>query len=314
MLCLRRNRASRLRTKMLTIAGKAIPMSPSTLTLGQFSRSPVIAAASYLGLWEKAGLELETTFVASSPGQFASLRDGEIDIAVTSPDNVLLYATTAKNPLETLVPVSMVRAIDRGLALTATTRPEVSTLADLKGRRVGVDVLRSGFALLLFAMLRRAGLEREDVEFVELGSTPKRADALIAGEIDATILNAESLVRAVQAGMIGQMSSADVSATYLGTVLAVRQNFELPSTFLDVWNDATTWVLTGPEDEVRQALTAENAALGTSEYLAIARDPRMGLLADPTIEVSDLETLAGIRRSFAAYAPEAQQLPGLIRQ
>ena len=44
MLCLLRNRASLVRTKMLTIAGKAIVMSPSTLTLGQFSRSPVIAA------------------------------------------------------------------------------------------------------------------------------------------------------------------------------------------------------------------------------------------------------------------------------
>lgn len=302
------------RTKMLTIAGKATHMSPSTLTLGQFSRSPVIAAATHLGLWEKAGIELSPTFVASSPGQFASLRDGDIDVAVTSPDNVLLYATTATNPLETLVPVSMVRAIDRGLALTATTRPEVNSLADLKGQRVGVDVLRSGFALLLFSMLRQAGVERDDVEFVELGSTPKRADALIAGEIDATILNAESLVRAREAGMVGHVSSADVYPTYLGTVLAVREGYELPPAFLQVWDDATAWLLTGPEHEVREALAEENPALGTAEYLAIARDPRMGLLSDPTIAVTDLETLASIRSSFHAYAPTPEQLPGLIHQ
>jgi len=283
------------------------------LTLGQFSRSPVLAAADHLGLWEKAGITVETTFVASSPGQFASLRDGEIDIAVTSPDNVLLYATTAKNPLETQIPVHMVRAIDRGLALTATTSPEFSSLAELKGRRVGVDVLRSGFALLLFAMLRDAGVEREDVEFVELGSTPKRADALIAGEIDATILNAESLVRARNAGMVGHVTAVDLYPSYLGTVLAVREDFATPTEFLDVWDTATRWVLTAPAEEVSLALGTSHEALGTADYLAIARDPRMGLLADRDIPVSDLVELASIRRSFQAYAPEESLLPALVR-
>ena len=132
------------------------------LTIGQFSDSAVVHAIRHLGLDRDAEVELDTKRVQSSPGQFTSLRDGEIDIAITSPDNVLLYATTDKQPLGEQLDVRMLRSIDRGLGLALFSLPEFESVEALRGSDIAVDVARSGFALLLFRMLARGGVEREE--------------------------------------------------------------------------------------------------------------------------------------------------------
>lgn len=285
-----------------------------SVTVGQFSASPVLAAASALGLDARHGLEIATARVPSSPGQFASLRDGEIDVAVTSPDNVLLYATTDRNPLGERLDVRMVRAIDRGLGLTLVTDPAITRVEQFRGAALGVDVIRSGFALLLFSMLDRLGIDREQVAFPEHGSTPTRLERLIAGEIDGTILNAESRVGALSAGLRPWSTSIDVSENYLGTVLAVPSGIDpdLASDVTRMWDEATRWLLESSEPDVVECLAATSPVLGNVEYVQLIRDPAFGLLLDPQVPVADLQVLTAIRRSCGAYAPGDGDLPGLV--
>lgn len=284
------------------------------LTVGQFSESPVLAAARALGLDRRHGLDLATVRVPSSPGQFAALRDGDIDVAITSPDNVLLYATTDRNPLGTQLPIRMVRAIDRGLGLALLTRPTITTVGELQEASLAVDVVRSGFALLLFTMLDRLGVDREGMAFAELGSTPKRLTALLDGDTDGSILNAESRVTALSAGMRPWITSADVAPNYLGTVLAVTAGFD-PDTvdaLTHLWDESTQWLLSQPSAEVAELLAQSDAALASPEYVDLIRDPAFGLLADPTIEPADLQVLAAIRRACGAYAPDDSMLAALV--
>lgn len=287
--------------------------SNRSLVVGQFSTSPVLTAAHALGMDSRHGLAITTVRVPSSPGQFTALRDGDIDVAITSPDNVLLYATTDRNPIGELLDVRMIRAIDRGLGLTLVTDPALSSVDDFAGRSLGVDVIRSGFALLLFTMLDRLGVARSEVGFPEHGSTPKRLESLLAGDIDGTILNAESRISALAAGMRPWSTSVDVSPQYLGTVLAVPAGFD-PDTrraLLSVWEDATSWLLEADEAEAVDVLGSAGPVLGSADYLNLLRDPAFGLLRDPEVEVTDLEVLAAIRRECGAYAPEDSALPAL---
>lgn len=286
---------------------------PRVLTVGQFSDSAVLHAIRHLGLDDTSGLACETTRVPSSPEQFAWLRDGTIDLAITSPDNVLLYATTDQQPLGGRLDIRMIRSIDRGLGLALFSSPEIETIDELRGKDVGVDVVRSGFALLLFRMLAQHGIERSDVSFVELGATPKRLIAVQDGTAAATILNAESRVAAQAAGLKEWVSSDDISQHYLGTVLAVRGDFdaELAESFTSMWTAATTWLLNAPTDEVARVLSAANPVLGTDGYVELLRDPRFGLLEDPAITVADLQELARIRRDAGAYAPDSDAIAAL---
>ncbi len=286
----------------------------SKVTIGEFSISPVIAAAHALGLDSRYGVDLHTTSVSSSPGQFGMLDRGEIDFAITSPDNVLLYGTTDKQPLGHQLDLRIHRAIDRGLGLSLVTRPDIDDPSSLATANLGVDVVRSGFALLLFTMLDRLGIDHTALEFQERGSTPARAEALLSGEIDGTILNAESLVRAQDAGMRVWMSAADVSPRYLGTVLACatdRAPAELDAV-LALWDEATAWLLDGPATDVRAALASTAPTLGTEGYLALLRGEGTGLSRTGEVTPADLEVLAEIRRERGAYAPEADQLPALV--
>lgn len=248
------------------------------------------------------------------PGQFAALRDHEIDIAVTSPDNVLLYATTDRNPLGEQLPVRMVRAIDRGLGLTLVTAPTIDTPEQLGGTALAVDVVRSGFAMLLFTMLDRLGIDRRAMEFPELGSTPMRLAALLEGRAGGTILNAESRISALGAGLRPWSTSADVAPNYLGTVVAVPAGFDadLADALVRMWDEATAWLLSGHDADVRDCLGATSPVLGTAEYLDLVRDPAFGLLDRPVVDVDDLRVLTAIRRDCGAYAPDDAALPGLV--
>jgi hypothetical protein len=108
-------------------------MTTQLINIGQFSESPVLAVARAMGLNTRYGVEWDTQRVQSSPGQFESLRDGEIDLAITSPDNVLLYATTAENPLKQQLDVRFLRPIDRGLRLALYTSADIASVDDLTG-------------------------------------------------------------------------------------------------------------------------------------------------------------------------------------
>ena len=141
--------------------------------------------------------------MASSPGQFRSLLDGEIDVAFTSPDNVLAYRFGPTNPLGALPTSSIVSTVDRGCGLGALRPAGLRGPERLRGAVVGVDVPTSGFAPG-DVLPRRAGWGwgRDEYRLVALGSTPRRLEALLAGECDATMLNAGNELLAEQAGCV----------------------------------------------------------------------------------------------------------------
>lgn len=284
------------------------------VSVGQFSRSPVLAAASALGIDARHGLAISTERVRSSPAQFASLRARQIDIAITSPDNVLLYATTSDNPLGERLPVRMVRAVDRGLGLGLFTQPSISRPDELQCAAIGVDVVRSGFAMLLFAMLTRLDVSTAGMTFPEIGSTPMRLQSLVRNEVGGTILNAESRIAALASGMREWSTSADVAPDYLGTVLAVPADLDpqVAQSLTRMWDESTQWLLDAPEPDVVACLGATDPVLGSADYVRLIRDPVFGLVRLPPVDVADLRTLAAIRRECGAYAPDDSQLQGLV--
>ena len=71
----------------------------TALRIGTFSPPVVLDVAASAGELEAVGLTVTEHPVASSPAQFRSLLDGELHVALTSPDNVLAYRFSPHNPL-----------------------------------------------------------------------------------------------------------------------------------------------------------------------------------------------------------------------
>ena len=280
-------------------------MSHPVIRIGQFSESPVLAVARALDLHTRFEIEWETQRVQSSPGQFESLRSNEMDIAITSPDNVLLYATTAQNPLKEQLDVQFLRPIDRGMRLALYTSSDISSVEDLTGATLGVDVMSSGFAILLLQMLASLGVNHSTIKFEAVGATPKRLDAMKDGSIHGSVLNAEAGVAAEQAGFRRWATSTDVSDDYLGTVLVQMAGSVSDHTraFLDLWEAATQAILTSSTEELVGLLESQAPALANADYVAIIKSAEYGCLTGEVVSAEQLTVLSEIRRLSGAYTP-----------
>jgi ABC-type nitrate/sulfonate/bicarbonate transport system substrate-binding protein len=277
----------------------------TSLVVGAFSPSVLLSVARRTGTLTAYDLEVEEVPVTSSPGQFRSLADGELDAALTSPDNVLAYRFSPRNPLQQLLDVRIVSAVDRGLGLALYGRPGLRP-EGLRGARLGVDVPVSGFALAMYALTESLGVPRAEYELIALGSTPRRLTALLAGECDATMLNAGNELIAESHGCVRLAAVADVCPPYLGTVLAVAGEERLPAAraLAAALSDTAGELLAGRLDDVATGAAGERlgvAAEPARRYVQRLRSPAEGLVAGGAVDPAALATLAGLRRR---YLPE----------
>jgi ABC-type nitrate/sulfonate/bicarbonate transport system substrate-binding protein len=240
--------------------------------------------------------------VPSSPAQFRALVDGDLQVALTSPDNVLAYRFNPHNPLGELLDARIVGAVDRALGLGLYGRPGF-TADDLRGARVGVDVPHSGFALALYALADRLDVRRDEYELVALGSTPRRLAALLAGECDATMLNAGNELLAEAAGCVRLAGVTDHFTPYLGTVVAVvgDQHLETARLLAGALTETCAEVLAGWLDD--EAAEAAQRRLGLDEtlarrYVERLRSPDEGLVIDGALDRGSLETLVSLRSTW----------------
>jgi ABC-type nitrate/sulfonate/bicarbonate transport system substrate-binding protein len=80
---------------------------------------------------------------------------------------------------------------------------DVATPSDLRGKRLAVSRIGSSSHLISRTIVRFVGLDPDtDVSFVQVGNTPERVAALLAGNIDATVLSLdEGALLATNPGM-----------------------------------------------------------------------------------------------------------------
>lgn len=270
--------------------------------VGSFTPSVLLDVARETGRLEARGLDVEEVAVTSSPAQFRSLLDGELDVALTSPDNVLAYRFNPRNPLGELADVRIVAAVDRGLGLGLYGRPG-TTADDLVGARVGVDVATSGFALALYALAESLGVARDRYEVVALGSTPRRLEALLAGDCTATMLNAGNELVAEQRGCARLASVADELSPYLGTVVAVAGATHLPvaESLSAALQETAQHILSGGLSAETTVSAGRRLGLDDTlaqRYVERLRDPRDGLVPDGTVDHGSLETLVRLRTTY----------------
>jgi ABC-type nitrate/sulfonate/bicarbonate transport system substrate-binding protein len=276
------------------------------IAVGSFTPSVLLEVARRTGRLAEAGLEVRELTVTSSPAQFRSLIGGELDVALTSPDNVLAYRFDPRNPLGALADVHILATVDRGMGLGLYARPGLPVGDASAEWLFGVDVATSGFALALFALAERAGIPRSSVRVVALGSTPNRLQALLAGDCDATMLNAgnELVAEAAGAELLGPVTA--VCAPYVGTVVSVVGEARLAEghALSRALREASEDVLAGRVDELAADVATQVLGLGDDlalRYVDRLKDPDQGLVRQPQVDREGLESIVGLRRRYLPH-------------
>lgn len=124
------------------------------------------------GLYEKRGLKVELQFTPNSEAQRSGLAAGSFDVALAAVDNAVAMVELAKQD------VIIVSGGDTGMN-EFIVRPEIQSLADIRGKSLVVDAPNTAYALLAKKVLKNNGLlEGRDYKVLPIGGTPQRLVAL----------------------------------------------------------------------------------------------------------------------------------------
>jgi NitT/TauT family transport system substrate-binding protein len=171
----------------------------------------LVYLARHLGM-----LNAQQVRLIETPSATASLRSfssGSMEAACLTLDEVL----TAR---EDGIDLSVVAVLDVSMgADVLIAHPELGSLEQLRGKRIGVEQTAVG-AVMLDAVLQRARLTLADVE-VRYTTVDGHEAAFDSGAVDALITYEPTKSRLQQAGAVALFSSADVPGLVVD-VLAVR--------------------------------------------------------------------------------------------
>ena len=136
-------------------------------------------AADRKGFFAEQDLDVAITVLDGIDPLTASLKDGRVDIGVGSPEHVI-------HDVEGGGKLRMIGGNVNVPTHDLIAQPEIKTLADLRGRTLGVSSLSGGTSSLFVEILERAGLSYPgDFEMVAAGVVPPRHLKLLSREIDA---------------------------------------------------------------------------------------------------------------------------------
>lgn len=210
--------------------------------------------------------------------------------------------------------------VHRGF-LHLMARPEIRSVADLRGKRVAVDT-DTGYASALFEILRRKGLERpRDFEVVYAGATNRRYEKLLQGEFDATLLGAPFTRLAMRQGYHSLGTVIEALGGYQAVVLVARRpwlaaNQAMASAVASCLSETFEWACS-PENRVRVE-TYVGETLGGLEGPAakqVTQDlfgPPSEFLPDGRMRKEDIAVVIDLFNASRGTAITQETVAGLI--
>jgi len=259
------------------------------------------------GWFKQNGVEINVTPTPSSSYQLTNLIDGKYDIAMTAMDNLIAYREGQGEVVEKIGDdLVAVMGADQGF-LKLVSVPEVKNIQDLKGRTLSLDARNTGYALVLFELLARAGLKEPDFTIERAGGVRQRFGALMKQEHAATMLISPFEVQPLAQGFHVLATAADALGTYQGVVAGVRQswadkNREALQGYIRAYVQAVDWLYApANRDEAldifqkhMQNATRESAA---ATY-AILLDPNTGFQKRAAISLKGLQQVLALRTKW----------------
>ncbi len=131
------------------------------------------------GFFEQAGLDVDLKIIEASSDALAAMQGGQIDVVASTVDNFSLFAGNGAN-------LSLLMTLDESAGGDGiVAKKDIATVADLKGRTVGVQK-GSISQFLLAQALDKAGLTMDDIKAIDMKSGDAGA-AFVAGSVDAAV-------------------------------------------------------------------------------------------------------------------------------
>src|SRR6266850_2250299 len=120
--------------------------------------------------------------------------------------------------------VMVAGVVNKGLQ-RLVTKSDIKTPADLKGKRVGVTRIGAISHSVLLMMLQRWKMSVNDVQVMQVGSSPNMLASMEKGGLDGAVLTIPSMFVAEDRGYRVLLDMADTDIYYLHTMVATTRNY-----------------------------------------------------------------------------------------
>src|SRR5258707_3137291 len=198
------------------------------------------------GFFEKNGLKAEIIRINSEPTTYQALISGDIDATSGAPTGLVQSNIQG-------VPVVSLGSWDNLVSYTMITREKIDDLAQLRGKKVGINRLGGKSSLVLRVMLEDAGLNTsKDVTLLQLGGSQERLAALIRGGIDAAPVDFAFEPKMKQMGfhLVPGRKTPFMNGPITVTVASLKANRGKWLRFVKAYLEATQYMTTNKEGSI----------------------------------------------------------------
>jgi len=201
----------------------------------------VLWIADMGGFLTKNGLSAEIIYTRAA---IETLVAGEVDFGQMTGSLMFSARLQGADPV-------MIAGVQDVLNDRLMVRPNINSVEELRGKRVGVFRFGSASHMRLLNVLPRYGMTERDVTFLQVGDTPERLIALGSGAIEATLLSPPDHFQAQRLGMKVLLNLRDLNVPYQGTGLVTTQrllakNRDLARRFLKAFVESIHAIRTNP--------------------------------------------------------------------
>jgi NitT/TauT family transport system substrate-binding protein len=170
------------------------------------------------GLFKKNGLDVELIHIPSSSRAIQTMLAGEIAFSYVDVLNTLEASLKGAD-------VVLIGGVTNRLIFSLMARQEIKSVAELKGKRIGITRFGSSTHTATLVALGDAGLKPGDYQVLPLMEVPNILTALIAGQIDAGIVSPPTNSRARRSGFNELVNLAREGPEYASVGLATTRSY-----------------------------------------------------------------------------------------
>ena len=204
--------------------------------------------------FQKYGFEVSPVFMGGSPLINSAILAGEFPIGYTGGGAIISSRLAGSDLIAIACPLPV-------LTIDAWAKPEIKSVTDLRGKRIGVTRFGASTHFAGLSMLDSAGIKPNEVTFIQNGGVGESLAALIGGRVDATMIGYPFGLKAKGAGFPLLFRPMDSEYGLFPTaVIAAREswlkdpkNRKLAVDFLRALNEGLQLTRESP-NAVKQAL------------------------------------------------------------
>jgi NitT/TauT family transport system substrate-binding protein len=234
----------------------AIPAQAQTLRVGKSASTVFSYTLLDLGIeqgkFAAHGLQIAPTAFGGGPRLMQAMSGGNIDIGISTGPDLVLVAKGA--PIKE---VGVLAYRPDELALVARTGGGIDSIADLKGKRVGVTAVASLTGWLTRQISLQQGWGPDGIALVQVSNGAPAMALLKTGQIDALTQDTLSCLEAERLGMghvllnYGSIEPHFIIQGFFATDDLIAKHPDQVRAFLAGWYDTVAWARTHREEVVK---------------------------------------------------------------